>query len=312
MTIEELREKVRLHGLWLAGDPIGQRADLRGADLRGAYLQGADLRGAYLQGAYLRVAYLQRADLRGADLRGADLQGAHLRGADLQRADLRVAYLQGAHLRGADLQRADLRVAYLQGADLRGAYLQGADLQRADLRGADLRVADLRGADLQGAYLQGADLQRADLRGADLQGDQVKALLHAVSIVPQEGPFWVFKAVRCKSTHKVVILQMEVPATAQRLGGLVGRKCRVSEAIVLGATWPDGKPFDGEMVSDRDESFAYRVGATVTPDSFDPNAAEECSHGIHVFMNRLEAIGYLAPSTAREMISAMLPKKAAE
>ena len=262
MTIEELREKVRLHGLWLAGDPIGQRADLRGA-----YLQGADLQGA---------------DLQGADLRGADLQRAYLQGADLR----------GADLQGADLQRAYLRGAYLQGADLQGAYLQGADLQGADLRGADL--------------------QRAYLQGADLQGDQVKALLHAVSIVPQEGPFWVFKAVRCKSTHKVVILQMEVPATAQRLGGLVGRKCRVSEAIVLGATWPDGKPFDGEMVSDRDESFAYRVGATVTPDSFDPNAAEECSHGIHVFMNRLEAIGYLAPSTAREMISAMLPKKAAE
>ena len=75
----------------------------------------------------------QRADLKGADLRVADLKGADLRAADLQDADLRGADLKDADLKGADLRGADLRDAYLKGADLRDADLKGANLQRADL-----------------------------------------------------------------------------------------------------------------------------------------------------------------------------------
>jgi hypothetical protein len=158
------------------------------------------------------------------------------------------------------------------------------------------------------ADLQRADLQGANLQGAYLRGDQVAALIHRVSIVPQEGPFWAYKAVRCASTRVVVILQLEVPATAQRIGGLVGRKCRVSEAVVLSATKPDGSTFEGACRSDRDENFAYNVGDRVTPDRFDPNPLDECSHGIHVFLTRMEAIEYLAPDVARTMTDAPLTK----
>jgi uncharacterized protein YjbI with pentapeptide repeats len=101
MDREKLDEILRKHLLWLDGEKGGERADLRGADLRGADLWGADLRGAYLRGANLRGA-----DLGGADLRGADLGGAYLRGADLGGAYLRGAYLRGADLGGADIDFA--------------------------------------------------------------------------------------------------------------------------------------------------------------------------------------------------------------
>ena len=103
-----MQEILRLHKLWLEGDPSGVRADLRDADLRGA-------------------------DLEGAHLRFANLEGANLEGADLTCAHLRFANLQGANLIGANLE----------GANLRGAHLEGADLEGADLRDADLRGADL-------------------------------------------------------------------------------------------------------------------------------------------------------------------------
>ncbi|HBI5792837.1 TPA: pentapeptide repeat-containing protein [Listeria monocytogenes] len=52
---------------------------------------------------WLRDGYGERADLRGANLRHADLRRANLRHADLRRADL-----SGANLRHADLSYADL------------------------------------------------------------------------------------------------------------------------------------------------------------------------------------------------------------
>ena len=103
-----LEEVKRLHRMWCMGEPSGERANLRGADLRGADLRGADLQDADLRGAYLQDADLRGADLRGANLRDADLQGANLRGADLQGAYLWGADLLGANLQGADLQGADL------------------------------------------------------------------------------------------------------------------------------------------------------------------------------------------------------------
>jgi len=112
MDIAAILEK---HAKWLSDEVGGERADLRGADLR-----GADLRGA---------------NLEGADLRGANLEGADLRGANLKGADLRGAKLWKANLRRADLERADLQGAVLRRADLRGANLRGANLREADLSG---------------------------------------------------------------------------------------------------------------------------------------------------------------------------------
>ncbi|HAA8027502.1 TPA_asm: hypothetical protein GHM16_15525, partial [Listeria monocytogenes] len=81
----------------------------------------------------LRDGYGERADLRGANLRHADLRRADLSGANLRHADLRRADLSGANLRHADLRRADLSYANLSYADLSYANLRRADLSYADL-----------------------------------------------------------------------------------------------------------------------------------------------------------------------------------
>ena len=108
MTQEELNVILDKHKMWLSGKEGGEKADLRGADLRGAYLS--------------------KANLSRADLREADLRGVRLSEANLSRADLREADLRGVRLSEANLSRADLR-----GADLRGAYLSKANLSRANL-----------------------------------------------------------------------------------------------------------------------------------------------------------------------------------
>ncbi|EPU6817534.1 pentapeptide repeat-containing protein [Listeria monocytogenes] len=117
---------------------------------------------------WLRDGYGERANLRGANLRGADLSCANLRGANLRGANLSYADLSCANLRVANLSYADLSYANLRGANLRGANLSYADLSCANLRVANLSYADLSYANLRGANLSGADLSYADLRRADL------------------------------------------------------------------------------------------------------------------------------------------------
>ena len=159
--------------------------------------------------------------------------------------------------------------AYLRGADLRGANLYEANLYGADLRGADLRGADLRGADLRGA----------DLRGA-------KNVPFIPYVCPDFGIFIGFK----KASGYIVVL--EIPEDARRLSA-TGRKCRCDKAKVLQIQNIDGTQANIEAVtSNHDPSFIYRVGELVSVDDFDEDRWNECSTGIHFFINRQEAVEY--------------------
>ncbi len=230
-----------------------------GAYLSGAYLSGADLSGAYIRGAYLR---------------GADLSGAYLRGA----------YLSGAYLRGADLSGAHLRGAYLSGAYLRGAYLRGADLRGADLSGAHLRGAYLSGADLSGAYLSGAYLRGAYLSGAYLRG--AKEIPYIPLACPSDGAFIGWKKVNgC-------LVKLFIPEEAKRCSATT-QKCRCEFAKVVSITRiKDGVELQSIENAAYTSFVTYKVGEIVKPDSFDEDRWNECSHGIHFFINKQDALNY--------------------
>ena len=196
-----------------------------------------------------------------------------------ERANLYGANLYGANLYGADLRGADLRDANLYGANLRGADLRGADLYGADLRGANLYGADLRGADLRGADLRGANLYGADLRGA-------KNIPFIPYSCPDFGSFIGYK----KASGYIV--ELEILADARRCSA-TSRKCRCDKAKVLSIQNIDGTIADIKQVSsDYNQDFIYTVGEIVEEPNFDEDRWNECSKGIHFFINRQEAVDY--------------------
>ena len=189
-------------------------------------------------------------------------------------ADLSCADLRGADLSGADLSCADLR-----GADLSGADLSGADLSGADLSGADLSGADLRGADLSCAYLRGADLSCAYLSCA-------KEVPYIPLACPSDGAFIGWKKV------SGCIIQLLIPEDAKRCSATT-QKCRCEFAKVVSITRIDnGEELQSIKNTAYSPSVTYKVGEIVKPDSFDENRWNECSHGIHFFINKQDALNY--------------------
>ena len=181
-------------------------------------------------------------------------------------------------------ERADLREANLRGANLRGANLCEANLYGADLYGANLRGANLRGADLYGANLYGADLREANLREANLRG--AKNLPFIPLVCPERGSFTAFK--KCGS----YIIELLIPQDAKRCSATT-RKCRASYAKVVAITNMDGSQAEVDHVTNHAyEPIEYKIGEYVHPDSFDDDRWNECSHGIHFFINRQEAVEY--------------------
>ena len=223
LSKEELQEILEKHKKWLTGKDGGERADLRGADLR-------------------------KADLRWADLSGADFRGTDLRGADFS---------------GADLREADFREA-----DLREADFSGADFRWADLKGADLRWADLKGADLRWVNLSMADL-------------------NFPIACPESGGF-----IGYKKAGKYIV-KLRILEDAKR-SSATSRKCRCDKAEVVAIENSDGTVASVDSVkSNHDRRFIYRIGEVVCVDNFDDNRWNECAPGIHFFITRDEAVGYV-------------------
>lgn len=204
----------------------------------------------------------------------ANLCKANLYEANLREANLSYSILCGADLRGADLSYTNLRVT-----DLWRAYLRGANLQDANLSYTNLSGADLCGTNLQGANFSGANLYDADLCGAE-------NVPFIPLNCPSEGSFIAWKRVKDK------LIKLEIPEDARRSSATT-RKCRCDKAKVLTITDLDGyNPIDEILNTSQEHEVLYKVGEMVYPDSFDGDWWNECSHGIHFFINKDDAINY--------------------
>lgn len=230
-----------------------------------------------------------KADLSCAELSYSNLSYLNLHDADFSHADLRFADLSGANLSGADLSGADLSGAKLHGADLSCADLSGAKLHNADLNDADLRDADLRDAGLHDADFRGADLRYSNLRGACFRGSDLRFAKN-VPFIPYACPdFGRFIGYKKASGY---IVELEIPEDAKRLSATT-RKCRCNKAKVLRILNYDRTVANVTSVkSNYDNTFIYRVGKIVSVDNFNEDRWNECSTGIHFFINFQEAVEY--------------------
>lgn len=186
-----------------------------------------------------------------------------------------------ANLRGADLYNIDLRCANLNSADL-----NSADLRCANLRGVDLSGANLNSANLSGASLYNANLNSSNLNNANL--NNVKTNMYTIGYnlaCPEEGSFIGYKKVG-KYIVKLLIMEDSKRNSATTL------KCRCDKAKVLDIEKIDTGEKIESTPSDYDINFIYKVGEIVKVDNFDENRWNECSTGIHFFMNKQNAIKY--------------------
>ena len=141
----------------------------------------------------------------------------------------------------------------------------------------------------QRAILYRANLDRANLDGANLN----RAILYGATNIPfvpyacpSDGAFIGWKKVNnC-------LVMLEIPEDARRCS-CTSQKCRCDKAKVLGITNLDTNEVISEIKNTSySPAVTYVVGEMVYPDSFDENRWNGCSHGIHFFINKQNAIDY--------------------
>lgn len=169
----------------------------------------------------------------------------------------------------------------LRYVDLSNANLSGADLSGTNLSNANLIHANLNNADLSFANLNNAILIHANL-------NNIKINMHTLGYhlaCPGEGSFIGYKKAN-KHLIKLLILEDSKRSSATTL------KCRCDKAKVLSITnIKTGKEIS-KITSNYDKNFIYEVGKIVEVKDFDEDRWNECSTGIHFFINKENAINY--------------------
>ena len=134
------------------------------------------------------------------------------------------------------------------------------------------------------ADLSRANLSRANLSGTNLSGTKNRPFVPYAC--PDVGSFLGYKKA------EKYIVELEILSDARRCSA-TGRKCRCDKAKVLAIQNIDGTTADVESVpSDYNHEFVYKVGEIVEEPNFNDNRWDECSEGIHFFINRQEAVDY--------------------
>ena len=181
----------------------------------------------------------------------------------------------------------------MEALNFQGQNLQGSNFVNMDLRQANFKNANLVGADFRGSDLRGANFQGANLFGSNLENTLLDDIVYDENTkyfqmyCPREGPFLGYK-----ECYNFRIVQLLIPADAKRTSA-TRNSCRCDKAKVLSIKSIDCKESFEEATSYIDENFIYKVGKLAIAENFNEDRWVESTTGIHFFMTREEAIGYL-------------------
>ena len=132
--------------------------------------------------------------------------------------------------------------------------------------------------------LCGADLRSANLCGADLRGAK------NIPFIPTYLPDGEF--IGWKKLPNGLIAKLKIFEDSKR-SRATGDKCRCDKCLVLEFQNVDGSIADTETyTSNKYTECTYTVGKVVYADQWDEDRWNECSHGIHFFIDRQSAVDY--------------------
>lgn len=124
-----------------------------------------------------------------------------------------------------------------------------------------------------------------------LQGHKESLNKHIPMACPAEGEFIGWK--KAYVNEEEYIVKLLIPADAKR-SSAHSSKCRCNKATVLEIMTLNDTPCPDDFIvlSEYDKNFTYKKNDILIIHNFDEDRWNECSTGIHFFMNKIEAIEY--------------------
>lgn len=154
-------------------------------------------------------------------------------------------------------------------------------------------------SDLRGAYFKNTNGDKVSFQSCEMDNCRsFNSNLVFPQHVPSEGSFIAWKKARIRKLVENdyedtdVIVKLRVVEDADRCSA--NHKCRASKVEVIQFETLDGEklPDDSDVRSFWNSLFKYHIGI-VESHGYNTNPQDECSNGIHFFLNRNDAVNYV-------------------
>lgn len=299
-----LAELIAIHYEWLrstekswnySNPPVKlANVDLSGVNLESVNFSRMDMTNVDFKGSNLRNACLARSTMNKVWFNDTCLSGANM-----WHSSMWDTIFDNANLSSADLSFADIRFASFDNTNLYGVNFKGTIIYQSTFYHSNCEEASFVNAWISDGMFRYTSLKSVAVSYRTSWfytsfDDESMVNNNICSLAcPSHGSFVAWKFARLKDNHSnIILVKLEIPEDAQRSSGTTN-KCRASKAKVLEVEDLDGNKLsdDIEIVSDFDPGFTYKVGDIIEPDiQFDNNRWNECSHGIHFFIDKRDAI----------------------
>lgn len=235
-------------------------------------------------------------DMR-ADFRNCCIRNWRFYNCDLSHANFSDAVIEHTEFSDVKMHYVDLTKAHLTFVRASMVRFYESDLDCASIGGSFFSLCYFHHCVVNGTVFTDSIFMNCDFTDSDLSG-AVNAPYIPI-VCPDEGSFIGWK--KCSTTDQPIscgipildrpcLVKLRILEDSKRSSG-TGRKCRCDKAEVIAIEKLDGTPIQ-KAYSDYDKSFIYEVGKIVSVDNFNEDRFNECSAGIHFFINKQEAINY--------------------
>ena len=243
----------------------------------------------YLSGANLKGACLKDMNLNGVNLSKACLIGANFKNADLENANLEYIYAQNANFCNANLKSVFFQNANLYSADFKNADLENANLEYTFAERANFYSVNFKNANLENANFWATNLENVNFENTNIKNIDIREAIH-IPYIPMNLPEKEFIGWKIFENGLIAKLKILKDSKCSRA---TGDKCRCDKALVLEFQNINGhKSQITEYTNYNYTICQYKVGEIVYADSWDEYRWNECSHGIHFFLDRETAVNY--------------------
>ena len=227
----------------------------------------------------------RRFPKKGFEMAKFDHFVAALHNCSFKKSQLQLASFCGIGIKDTSFRKANLSDSSFRCSELIQVDFRGAHLDNARFQHCHLKLVSFKDVDLRTVNFRNANFEDVDFHGAKMPKRLVE--------LPELGHSFT----AWKKVEPYTLLELEIPADAQRVSGWTEVKCRASAAKVVAAYKmnPNTHEFDIPCTtkmrfwSGHDVGFEYRVGEIARATNFNGNPLIVCAPGIHFFMNRKEA-----------------------
>ena len=258
------------------------RMYLQGAIIHNVKSENVDLRDVFIHKSCILSSTFIKVDFRGSSMVNNEYIDSHIIGSVFKASCMRLSCIKNTTLKGSDFSNVNMNDSYLANVEVNNTRFDHAFVNNSKIYDVNFSYASIIGTKFENSEFSFVRMEK------EQSSECLNINFHMNC--PDTGSFIGWKC--AKVGIYGCIVKLEIPEDAKRVSGLT-RKCRCDKAKVLEIQALDGTPINDSVArSMYCSAFTYRVGEVVVSDDFCDDRTVSCTHGIHFFITRSEAVQY--------------------